>query len=81
MPVDAYILLTTSSGTERKVCKKLAEYSEVLEVKELLGEYDIIVKIRAEDLSELDDLITYKIRSNPNILLSYTMIIAKEHKG
>jgi len=81
MVVEAYILLTVNSGKERKVCEKLSEHDEVLEVKELYGEYDIMMKVHAEDLTQLDDLITYKIRSNPNILLTYTMIIAKEYKG
>ncbi len=80
MTIYAYVLLTVNSGSERKVCNKLLEYDEVLEVNELYGEYDIVIRVRAEDLSQLDDLITYKIRSNPNVLLTYTMIIAREHK-
>jgi len=69
-----------NSGSERKVCSKLSEYDEVLEVNEIYGEYDILIRIYAEDLSKLDDLITYKIRSNPSILLTHTMIISREHK-
>jgi len=80
MAVYAYVLLTVNSGSERKVCEKISEYDEVLEVKEIYGEYDIAIRVRAEDLSQLDDLITYKIRSNPNVLLTHTMIIAREHK-
>jgi len=80
MAIYAYVLLTVKSGSERKVCNKLSEYSEVLEVDELYGEYDIVIRVSAEDLSQLDDLITYKIRSNPDVLLTYTMIIARKHK-
>jgi len=81
MAVRAYILLTVKSGTERRVCDKLREHNEVLEANELYGEYDIIVKVQAEDLSQLDDLLTRKIRSNPSILLTYTMIIARSRKS
>lgn len=80
MAVYAYILLTVKSGSERKVCDKLSEYDEVLEVNELYGEYDLIIKVRVEDFSQLDDIVTYKVRSNPAVLLTYTMIIAREHK-
>jgi len=81
MVVHAYVLVNVKSGSEGEVCKGLSEYDDVLEMNELYGEYGIILKVRAEDLSQLDDLLTYKIRSNPNILLTYTMIISKEHKG
>jgi len=80
MAINALVLLTVNSGSEKKVCKKLIEYGEVLEVNELYGEYDIAIRVHVKDLSQLDDLITYKIRSNPNVLLTYTMIIAREHK-
>ncbi len=80
MVVTAYVMLTVSSGSERKVCEKIASYKEVVEVDELYGEYDVITKVKVGSLQQLDDLIN-RIRSNPNILLTYTMIIAKKHKG
>lgn len=80
MVVRAYVLVTVRSGSERRVCEKLSEYDEVCEVCEVYGEYDIILKVEAEDLSKLDRLLTHRIRSNPSILLTYTMIISKEHK-
>jgi len=81
MAIYAYVLLTVKSGSEREVSERVSKYDEVLEVSEVYGEYDILLKTKVEDLSQLDDLLTHRIRSNPNVLLTYTMIIAKSHKG
>ena len=81
MAIHAYVLLTVKSGAERKVSESISRYDAVLEVSEVYGEYDLLVKVRAEDLPQLDDLLTHRIRSNHNVLLTYTMIIARAHKG
>lgn len=81
MVVKAYILLTVTSGFEREVCSKLLSYDEVTELNELYGEYDIIVGVQVDTLDDLDNFLTNKVRSIPNILLTYTMIVARKCKG
>lgn len=81
MAIYAYVLLTVKSGSEREVSESVSRYDEVLEVSEVYGEYDVLIKVKAEDLPQLDNLLTYRMRSNPNVLLTYTMIIARAHKG
>jgi len=81
MVVQAYILFKVSSGSERKVCKKIAELEEVSAVSIIFGEYDLIAKISVKDLKTLEDFIAEKIRKIPNIFLTSTMIIAREYKG
>ncbi|MDH5391019.1 MAG: Lrp/AsnC family transcriptional regulator [Candidatus Bathyarchaeota archaeon] len=76
----AYILITLKSGSEREVCKKVSSFEEVVQVDELYGEYDGIVKVRVEDLSQLDKFLTDKLRVLPDIFLTTTMIVAKEHR-
>ena len=80
MVILAYVLVTVKSGSERRVCERMSEYKEVLEVSEVYGEYDLILKVQVENLSQLDRLLTQRIRSNPNVLLTYTIIISKQHK-
>jgi len=75
--IQAYILLTVSSGTERKVYQKLNELKEVEEVYELFGEYDMIIKIEVKDTKHLDLLVSDKIRTIREIKLTSTMIIAR----
>jgi DNA-binding Lrp family transcriptional regulator len=79
MVVLAYILVTLKSGAERDVCNKVSSFEEVVQVDELYGEYDAIIKVRVEDLSKLDKFLTDKLRALPDIFLTATMIVAKEY--
>ena len=76
----AYILVTLKSGAERDVCKKVSNFEEVVQVDELYGEYDAIVKVRVKDLTQLDKFLTDKLRALPDIFLTTTMIVAKEYR-
>jgi hypothetical protein len=44
MAVLAYVLFKVSSGTEREVCRQLAEFDEVLHADIIFGEYDVVAK-------------------------------------
>lgn len=81
MVVLAYVLLVVKSGSEREVCKKASEFEEVVEASVLYGEYDAIVKVRTDDLSQLDHFLTDKLREIPEIFRSSTMIVARQFKG
>ena len=81
MATIAYILVTLKSGAERDVCKKVSSFEEVIQVDELYGEYDAIVKVSAENLSQLDKFLTDKLRALPDIFLTTTMIVARQYKG
>lgn len=80
MTVKAYILVNVSTGTEDEVSNALVEFDEVEEVSTIYGEYDAIIKVAAKDMNDLDDFISSKLRSVPNIFMTSTMIIAREHK-
>jgi len=80
MTVKAYILVNVSTGTEDEVSKTLVEFDEVEEVATIYGEYDAIIKVAAKDMNDLDDFISSKLRSVPNIFMTSTMIIARERK-
>jgi len=81
MPVQAYVLFKVSSGNEREVCKKIADFDEVLVASVIYGEYDVIAKVSAQDLQTLDEFLSVKIRKVPSVLLTSTMIIAREYEG
>ena len=81
MVVLAYVLVTLKSGSERDVLKKAAGFDEAVEVDLAYGEYDAIVKVRVEELSQLDNFLTDKLRALPDIFLTTTMIVAKQYKG
>ncbi len=81
MVVLAYVLVTLHSGSEKDVLKKVASFDEALEVDLVYGEYDAIVKVKAEELAQLDKFLTEKLRALPDIYLTTTVIVAKQYKG
>jgi len=80
MAVLAYVLVTMKSGSEREVLKKVSSFKEATEVNLVYGEYDAIVKVRVDELSQLDKFLTDKLRALPDIFLTTTIIIAKQYK-
>lgn len=80
MSVKAYIMINVKTGTEDEICEKVLKYSEVEEAAAIYGEFDLILKIKAKDMNHLDRLIVDKLREIPDILLTATMLIAKEYK-
>ena len=81
MAVLAYVLFKVSSGTEREVAQKLVEFDEVLHADIIFGEYDVVAKMSTKDLDSLENFISEKIRTVPNVLVTSTMIISREYKG
>jgi len=81
MAVLAYILVTMKSGAEKEVLKRVSSFEEAIEVDLVYGEYDAIVKVSVEELSQLDKFLTDKLRALPDIFLTTTMIVAKQYKG
>ncbi len=80
MTVKAFIMMNVNTGKEDEVCKELVKFKEVEEVATIYGEYDAILKTKVKDMNDLDKFIVQKLRAMPNIFLTATMIIAKEHK-
>jgi DNA-binding Lrp family transcriptional regulator len=81
MSVLAYVLFKVASGTEREVAKKMIEFEEVMQADVVFGEYDVIARVTTIDLEKLQDFVSDKIRTIPNVLVTSTMIISKEYKG
>lgn len=81
MTVLAYVLVTMKGGAEKEVLTKIASFEEVNEVSMCYGEYDAIVKVVVNELSQLDKFLTDKLRSLPDIYLTTTVIVAKQYKG
>lgn len=78
--MKAYILCKVNSGSERKVCKAIADYSNVTEVDLVFGEYDLIVEVRAENTQQLNFIVD-KIRMVPSITLTSTFIVGRNVKS
>jgi DNA-binding Lrp family transcriptional regulator len=80
MVVLAYIAVTMKAGSEKDVLKKVVTFKEVIEIDLLYGEYDAVVKVCVEDLPQLDEFLTDKLRVLPDIFQTATLIVAKQYK-
>ena len=57
------MLIRVSPKHETEVFNKLSKLSEVIEVHQLFGEYDLLVKVEAEDYESIGEIVIKKIRT------------------
>lgn len=81
MSVSAYVLVTLNPGTEKNILEKVSHFNEVTRVSMMYGEYDAIIKVCTEDLEELNQFLTDKLRVLPDICQTATLIVAKTHSN
>ncbi len=81
MAILAYVLFKVASGTEREVSQKLIDFDEVIQADIVFGEYDVIARMTTESLDKLEEFVSQKIRTVPNVLVTSTMIISRGYKG
>ena len=74
----AYVLVRCKMAHEMEVLKQLLEIDWVKEAKGTFGYYDILVKIEAENVSVIEQAITKKIRTIPNVTTTTTISIIPE---
>jgi DNA-binding Lrp family transcriptional regulator len=74
----AYILINYEIGTEDKILNKLRNLPGIIEVNEVNGIYDIIVKIRSDNLDDIRETITKQIRTIKTIRSTMTLIVAED---
>jgi DNA-binding Lrp family transcriptional regulator len=74
----AYILINYEIGTEDKILNRLKNLSGVVEVSEVNGIYDIIVKITSDSLDNIKETITKHIRTIKTIRSTMTLIVTED---
>lgn len=71
----AFVLINTDLGEGTEVSKLLREIPEVKEVYGVYGVYDFVVRLEAESMQELKNVITSKIRRLNHVRSTLTMIV------
>lgn len=74
---SAIILIQTEIGAESKVLDELMKIPEVKEAYVVYGTYDIVVKIEADALEKIREIVTNRIRKLPDIRTTVTMIVVE----
>ena len=70
----AFVLINTEIGSEEEVLNELNKVEGVEEAYCAYGVYDIIVKIKADNMDKLKDIITWKVRKLNNVRSTLTML-------
>lgn len=80
LKVTAIIIVQTESEKHENVKKELSRLEEVSEVYSISGEYDILIKLWAHDLEELNREMDTKIRSIEGVEDLTEMIVMERVK-
>ena len=75
--IEAFILIQTKVGSERNVYGRLADLEEIERVYELFGEWDIIARIKVDNVGQLDGFVSETVRNIEGVNLTSTMIISR----
>lgn len=78
--VTAIIIIQTESEKHENVKKELSQLKEVSEVYSISGEYDILIKVWAHSIEELNKIVNSKIRSVEGVEDLMEMIVMERVK-
>jgi Lrp/AsnC family transcriptional regulator, leucine-responsive regulatory protein len=83
--VSAYVLITVDykllkeiEKTQLEITQKLKSYPDVEEASMVTGGTDILIKIRVENIDELNNFVTIYLRNIEGIEKTRTMVILNE---
>ena len=74
----AFVLINSEIGSEARVVEQLKQIPEVVEVSVVYGVYDVIVKLEADSMEVLKDLITTKVRQLDKVRSTMSMLATSD---
>ena len=76
----AFVLINSEIGTEDKLREKLKNVEKVVEAHSVYGVYDIVVKVEADTMDKLKDVVHHNIRNLDEVKSTLTMIVIEGKK-
>jgi len=77
----AYVLVKSEIAHEMEVLNEILKLDGVKEVKGTFGLYDIFVKIEASSSTEIQNIITKKVRHLKHVISTTTLSVIPEQDG
>jgi len=74
----AYVLINVESGFEEDVVHTIRNVPGVEEAYYSYGVYDIIIKVKAETMEQLKDMVTKRVRTISRVRSTLTLIMMEE---
>jgi Lrp/AsnC family transcriptional regulator, regulator for asnA, asnC and gidA len=76
----AFVGINISKDSVDEVLIALSQLDEILELHEMYGQFDLLVKIRARNLEEMRDILVNRIGRIPQIVNAQSMTVLKTIK-
>lgn len=76
----AFMGINIKEGSADEVTARLSKFDEILEIHEMHGRFDLLLKICARSLEETRDIVVNKIRKLPQITDAELMAVLKTTK-
>jgi DNA-binding Lrp family transcriptional regulator len=73
----AYVLINYKIGAKQNILNKLKNVPGIVEVSEVDGVYDIVVKIASDNLDSLKETMTQHIRTIDTVRSTLTLIVVE----
>ena len=70
----AYVLISCDLGFDAEIVDEIKQLEDVKEVHGIFGAYDIIVKLESDNVENLKDVITWKIRKLNKVRSTLTLM-------
>jgi len=70
----AYVLINCDLGSEEQIIEELKHISDVKEVHGTFGAYDILAKVKSDQISTLRETIMWKIRKIGKVRSTVTLL-------
>jgi DNA-binding Lrp family transcriptional regulator len=70
----AYVLIKSDLGAEQKIIEELENLEQVLQVEEIFGDYDLIVKLEAEHSIKIREVISWDIKNIKGVRATKTLM-------
>lgn len=80
MAVKAYVLIVTDPIRTKEVIRQIRDIPEVSQSHEVMGPYDIVVEIVADDLTEIPPILGERIRRIEGIESTTSLVTFPEKR-
>lgn len=70
----AYVLLKTELGSEESVIEELKKLEQIKRVERTFGDYDMVVKMEAEHIEKIREIIAWNIQKMKTVRATRTLI-------
>jgi Lrp/AsnC family transcriptional regulator, regulator for asnA, asnC and gidA len=76
----AFMGINVEPGFAEEITDDLSKVEEVLEIHEIHGRFDLLLKVRAKNLEQMREIVVNKIRILPHIIETELMTVLKSRK-